>query len=53
MDEVLPSIRSYGTYMSEEVINKTLDNPDFIIEMATKLKYEREQRILLPYNTAI
>ena len=33
--------------MSEEVINKTLDNPDFIIEMATKLKYEREQRILL------
>lgn len=47
MDEVLPSIRSYGTYMSEEVINKTLDNPDFIIEMATKLKYEREQRILL------
>ena len=33
--------------MSEEVINKTLDDPDFIIEMATKLKYEREQRRLL------
>ena len=47
MDEVLPSIRSYGTYMSEEVINKTLDDPDFIIEMATKLKYEREQRRLI------
>ena len=47
MEEVLPSIRKYGAYMSEEVINKTLDNPDFIIEIATKLKYEREQRKLL------
>lgn len=47
MDEVLPSIRKHGTYMSEEAINKTLDDPDFIIEMATKLKYEREQRRLL------
>jgi len=47
MEEVLPSIRKYGTYMSEEVISKTLDNPDFIIEIATKLKYERQQRKLL------
>ena len=47
MEEVLPSIRKHGAYMSEEVINKTLDNPDFIIEIATKLKYEREQRKLL------
>ena len=47
MDEVLPSLRKHGAYMSEEVINKTLDDPDFIIEMATKLKYEREQRRLL------
>ena len=41
MDEVLPSIRKHGAYMSEEVINKTLEDPDFIIEIATKLKYER------------
>ena len=47
MDEVLPSIRKHGAYMSEEAINKTLDDPDFIIELATKLKYEREQRRLL------
>ena len=47
MEEVLPSIRKHGAYMSEEVINKTLNNPDFIIEIATKLKYEREQRKLL------
>ena len=47
MEEVLPSIRKDGVYMSEEIINKTLDDPDFIIEIATKLKYEREQRKLL------
>ncbi|MBQ6632564.1 MAG: phage antirepressor KilAC domain-containing protein [Romboutsia sp.] len=47
MEEVLPSIRKHGAYMSEEVINKTLEDPDFIIEMATKLKYERQQRKLL------
>ena len=47
MEEVLPSIRKDGVYMSEEIINKTLDDPDFIIEIATKLKYEREQRRLL------
>ena len=47
MEEVLPSIRKDGVYMSEEIINKTLDDPDFIIEIATKLKYERQQRKLL------
>ena len=47
MEDILPSVRKHGAYMSEEVINKTLDDPDFIIEMATKLKYEREQRRLL------
>ena len=47
MEDVLPSIRKHGAYMSEEVISKTLDNPDFIIEIATKLKYERQQRKLL------
>ena len=47
MEEVLPSIRKQGAYMSDEFLNKTLDNPDFIIEMATKLKYEREKSRLL------
>ena len=51
MEEVLPSIRKHGAYMSEEVISKTLDNPDFIIEIATKLKYERMQRKLLEEKT--
>ncbi|MEG2789252.1 MAG: phage antirepressor KilAC domain-containing protein [Romboutsia sp.] len=46
MEEVLPSIRKYGTYMSDEIINKTLEDPDFIIQMATKLKQEKEEKLI-------
>ncbi|MEG1310907.1 MAG: phage antirepressor KilAC domain-containing protein, partial [Romboutsia sp.] len=46
MEEVIPIIRVNGAYMSEDVINKTLQDPDFIIQIATKLKEEKEQRLL-------
>ncbi len=46
MEHVIPCIRQNGVYMSDEVINKTLQDPDFIIQMATKLKEEKEQRML-------
>lgn len=39
--EVLPAIRKHGTYMTQEVIEKTLTDPDFIIQLATQLKEER------------
>ena len=42
--EVLPSIRKHGTYMTQEFIQKTLDNPDYLIAIATKIKEEREAR---------
>lgn len=42
--EVLPSIREHGTYMTQEFIQKTLDNPDYLIAIATKIKEEREAR---------
>lgn len=38
--EVLPSIRKHGLYATDEL----LDNPDLIIQMASKLKEEREAR---------
>lgn len=41
--EVLPQIRRDGAYMTPEVIEKTLINPDFIISLATKLKDEQEK----------
>ena len=43
---ILKSIRKHGTYMTEEVIEKTLTDPDFIIQLATQLKEERLKRIL-------
>ena len=46
-DEVLPSIRKHGAYMTEDVIEKTLANPDFIIQLATQLKEERQKRLLV------
>lgn len=44
-DEVLPSIRKHGAYMSSEVIEKTLTDPDFLIKLATELKNEKQARL--------
>ena len=46
MEEVLPTIRQNGVYMNDSVIEQTLNNPDFIIQMATKLKEERQQKLI-------
>lgn len=40
--EVLPSIRKRGLYATDEL----LDNPDLLIQVATELKNEREQRLI-------
>jgi len=44
---VLPTIQKYGAYMTEEVIEKTLTDPDFIIQLATQLKQERQKRLFV------
>ena len=44
--EVLPAIRKHGSYMSEEVIEKTLSDPDYLIMLATNLKEEKAKRML-------
>lgn len=41
--EVLPSIRKHGAYMTENTIEKALTSPDFLIQLATKLKEEQEK----------
>ena len=46
MDEVLPSIRKHGAYMTNEVIERTLTDPDYLIQLATALKEERQARLL-------
>lgn len=42
--EVIPTIRKHGAYMTPETIEKTLLNPDYIIQLATTLKGEMEKR---------
>lgn len=45
-DEVLPSIRKHGGYLTEEKIEEALLNPDILIRLATDLKNECEARRL-------
>lgn len=44
--EVLPSIRKHGTYMTNDVIERTLTDPDYLIQLATALKNERKEKEL-------
>ena len=43
--EVLPSVRKHGAYMTSEVIERTLSDPDYLIQLATQLKKERQMRM--------
>ena len=43
-DEVLPSIRKHGAYLTPEAIEEALLNPDAIIKIATALKVEQDKR---------
>jgi len=43
-DEVLPTIRKHGAYMTPEQIENVLTNPDTIIQLAQNLKAEQEKR---------
>lgn len=46
-DDVLPSIRKHGAYMTENTLEKALTSPDFLIQLAINLKEEQEKRRLL------
>lgn len=43
---ILKTIRKHGAYMTENTIEKALTSPDFLIQLATKLKEEQEARKL-------
>lgn len=51
--EVLPCIRKNGIYATDNVIDNILNNPDFGIELLTKLKEERAARIEAEKTNAI
>lgn len=44
--EVLPSIRKHGAYMTDDILERTLEDPDFLINLLTNLKEEKEKRKL-------
>ncbi|SCB68921.1 Antirepressor, phage associated [Bacillus mycoides] len=41
--EVIPSIRKHGAYMTDQVLEQAVTNPDFAIGLLTKLKEEKER----------
>ncbi|MEG7342500.1 phage antirepressor [Bacillus cereus] len=43
-NEVLPSIRKHGAYMTPNTINALLQDPDLIIGLASQLKQEQQAR---------
>lgn len=51
--DILPSIRKYGIYATENVIDRIIENPDFGIELLTKLKEERQARVEAEKKNAI
>ena len=53
-DDVLPSIRQYGAYLTPDTLEKAILNPDFIIQLATSLKeYQEENKNLKRENQTL
>lgn len=51
--EILKAIRKHGLYATDKVIDNILNNPDFGIELLTKLKEERAARVEAERKNAI
>lgn len=52
-NEVIPSIRKHGMYATEVTVEKMLNDPDFAIDLLTRLKEERKARIEAEQTNAI
>lgn len=51
-DEVLPSIRKHGAYLTPQTLERIVGDPDFGIRLLTELKAERERRQRLQADNA-
>lgn len=49
--EVLSSIRKHGVYMTDNILEQAISNPDFMIGLLTNLKEEKEKRKLAEQRT--
>lgn len=52
-EEVLPSIRKHGAYMTEQTLEQALTDPEFLIKLATQLKEEKEKNKKLETDLGI
>lgn len=52
-DEVLPSIRKNGVYMTDDILEQALTSPDFLIELANRLKSEKVKNAQLTVSNQI
>lgn len=52
-EEILPSIRKHGAYLTPDKIEEVLNDPDTIIKLATTLKEERQKRVKAESTVAI
>lgn len=43
VNEILPSIRTYGAYIDDETIQNIIKNPEYLYNLAINLKEEREK----------
>src|SRR5690625_4249687 len=52
-NEVLPSIRKHGAYMTDNTLEKALLNTEYLIELANVIKDEREKNLQLQKHNSI
>ena len=43
--QVLPSVRKHGAYMTDDVLERTINDPDYMIGLLTALKDEKFKRV--------
>ncbi|MBT2736594.1 phage antirepressor [Bacillus sp. ISL-7] len=51
--EVIPTIRQHGAYFTDNVLAKTLDDPNYMLGLLTNLAEERNKRILADHTIAL
>lgn len=44
-EEILPSVRKHGAYITDDVLEKTINDPDYMIGLLTALKDEKLKRV--------
>lgn len=52
-DEVLPSIRKHGAYLTDDILEQALTSPDFLIKLANRLKSEKAKNAQLTVSNQI